>query len=176
MSKTKKNVNKGKTGVDKKHATIETKINEMDIMNDLFEETMALAIEDNATSDSAAFTNYVKEMLPPEVLSAICEIAGDNEAKFLEEIFEERFSKVEEVEKEGDDLEEQFDSYECSLCERVMRTTRHHLYPRETHDWMLKKGLQQAVLQSTIPLCRMCHSAIHRFVSACFDCNDIHIH
>ncbi|WP_235951834.1 hypothetical protein [Crateriforma spongiae] len=56
---------------------------------------------------------------------------------------------------------------QCQLCRRITRkgTTRHHLIPRRCHrnKWF-KKRFTREQMQQTIPLCRDCHSAIHRFV------------
>ena len=51
----------------------------------------------------------------------------------------------------------------CSKCERQVKLTKHHLYPKETHKQMRKKGIDDFLLSQTISICRMCHSTIHRF-------------
>ncbi|CAM9280461.1 unnamed protein product [Ectocarpus fasciculatus] len=50
----------------------------------------------------------------------------------------------------------------CSLCERLMPLTRHHVMPKSTHKRYRKKGYSDAVLNGTIAICRPCHSAVHR--------------
>ncbi|CAN0321321.1 unnamed protein product [Ectocarpus sp. 12 AP-2014] len=50
----------------------------------------------------------------------------------------------------------------CSLCERLMPLTRHHVMPKSTHKRYRKKGYSDAVLHRTIAICRPCHSAVHR--------------
>ncbi|CAN0389338.1 unnamed protein product, partial [Ectocarpus sp. 13 AM-2016] len=50
----------------------------------------------------------------------------------------------------------------CSLCERLMPLTRHHVMPKSTHKRYRKKGYSDAVLNRTIAICRPCHSAVHR--------------
>ncbi|CAM9465561.1 unnamed protein product [Ectocarpus sp. 8 AP-2014] len=50
----------------------------------------------------------------------------------------------------------------CSLCERLMPLTRHHVMPKSTHKRYRKKGYSDAVLNRTIAICRHCHSAVHR--------------
>lgn len=50
----------------------------------------------------------------------------------------------------------------CELCERVMPISHHHLIPKTTHGRMKKKGTPRADLLRTLPLCRPCHSAVHR--------------
>lgn len=56
---------------------------------------------------------------------------------------------------------------QCLLCRRVMRsgTTEHHLIPRTCHrnKWFQKRFSREQMRQ-TIPTCRDCHNAIHRFV------------
>ncbi|MEM9645491.1 MAG: hypothetical protein AAF989_10890, partial [Planctomycetota bacterium] len=56
---------------------------------------------------------------------------------------------------------------ECLFCHRITRkgTTKHHLIPRRCHHnkWF-KKRFKRLEMQQTIPLCRDCHAAVHRFV------------
>ncbi len=56
---------------------------------------------------------------------------------------------------------------QCELCERWMKagTTRHHLIPVTCHKnkWF-QKNFTRAQMQTTINLCRDCHSAVHRFI------------
>jgi hypothetical protein len=55
----------------------------------------------------------------------------------------------------------------CRLCGRRTKrgTTEHHLIPRTCHSnkWF-KKQFSREQMQETIPVCRDCHNAIHRFV------------
>lgn len=51
----------------------------------------------------------------------------------------------------------------CPLCERHKPLTRHHVYPREIHNSLRKKGYSNDQLNTTIAICRKCHSALHRF-------------
>ena len=100
------------------------------------------------------------DMLPPEIMSSLEELCGSS--TILEDIWLERF-------KVHSDSEQ--DEYEtgdrcCVMCEREnVKLTRHHLYPRETHHAMQKKGIDKAILNQTIPVCGMCHGTIHRFYS-----------
>ena len=55
----------------------------------LLEESICMAIEEKATSTSLAFTEYVQELLPPEVLLVLEDIHGDT--SFLVEIWKGRF-------------------------------------------------------------------------------------
>ncbi|CAM9561845.1 unnamed protein product [Choristocarpus tenellus] len=50
----------------------------------------------------------------------------------------------------------------CSMCERHMPLTRHHVMPRSSHKRYKKKGYSDEFLARTISICRPCHSAIHR--------------
>eukprot|EP00936_MAST-01D_sp_MAST-1D-sp1_P002802 g2802.t1 len=62
-------------------------------------------------------------------------------------------------EKEGDDCERGI----CALCGRRMPISRHHLIPRKAHRRIRKRrGLTTEQLNRTTPLCRPCHSAVHR--------------
>ena len=99
-------------------------------------------------------------MLLPEVLLVLEDIHGDT--SFLVEIWKERFDNS------ALDLDENMDLIEdgcCLVCERKVRLTRHHLYPREIHRSLIKKGYDAADLNNTIAVCRLCHSTIHRFWS-----------
>lgn len=55
----------------------------------------------------------------------------------------------------------------CSLCGRTPRrgTTDHHLIPRTCHGnkWFRRRFTRED-MQRTIPVCRECHSAIHKFI------------
>jgi hypothetical protein len=56
---------------------------------------------------------------------------------------------------------------QCVLCLRIPRkgTTKHHLIPRRCHrnKWF-KKNFSREQMNETIPLCRECHRACHKFV------------
>jgi hypothetical protein len=131
-----------------------------DVWLDLFEDTIALAVEDGSSRDSSSFVAYMQEMLPLEVMNSLENLSGSSSV--LEDIWMERFSSVESdvLEEEGSFLGDKC----CVMCERDnVRLTRHHLYPRETHSALIKKGAEKAKLQETIPVCGMCHGTIHRF-------------
>lgn len=49
----------------------------------------------------------------------------------------------------------------CLMCERPMNLTAHHVIPRVTHAKYLRKGFTRAQLNTTIMICRQCHSKIH---------------
>jgi len=54
----------------------------------------------------------------------------------------------------------------CLICEREMPLTKHHLIPREVHEWHKKHGGKtHKQLHTGIMICRDCHSAIHKFIS-----------
>jgi hypothetical protein len=126
----------------------------------LLEESIGVAVEDKQTVTSAIFSQYIQELLPPDVLLILEDIHGD--ATFLEDIWKERFDPALEKIDENDLIEKGC----CLVCERRVNLTRHHLYPREVHRNLLKKGHDALELNSnTIDICRMCHSTIHRFWS-----------
>ncbi|MCR9117589.1 MAG: hypothetical protein NXI22_11645 [bacterium] len=56
---------------------------------------------------------------------------------------------------------------QCQLCGRTTKrgTTEHHLIPRTCHrnKWF-KKNFTREEMQTTVPLCRDCHRAVHDFV------------
>lgn len=178
----------------KKKKLIVKKEEDVDIASQLFEETVDLAIEEDSISDVRQFAEFIVDMIPEEILRELKLLAGVNDDdnneddvhsnantdknfsnnrltlnsstfRFLEDIWIERFQQktveVEQGEWNGGDY-----ILECELCDRHIQTTRHHVYPKETHDWLRKKnenhyGVYE--LRKTISLCRMCHSAIHRF-------------
>ena len=57
--------------------------------------------------------------------------------------------------------------FRCELCHRRMRdpTTLHHLIPRACHrnQWFQRRFSREQMLK-TVPLCRDCHSAVHRLI------------
>eukprot|EP01038_Epipyxis_sp_PR26KG_P007898 gene7898-10720_t len=129
----------------------------------LLEDTIQLAIEDESkpTGKFETFLQFVKDMLPLEVLESL-EIINGGES-FLIDIWEERLQPV--VLKKLDEDEILDDGY-CLVCERMVNLTKHHLYPRETHKRLIKKGIADEVdINVTISICRMCHNAVHRFFS-----------
>ena len=133
---------------------------EQDLWLELLEDTIALALEDGATQTSDSFASFMQEMLPLEIMCTLEEVCGSSTV--LEDIWTERFRAQSESEEEEFSSTEKF----CLMCEREnVRLTRHHLYPRETHHAMQKKGIEKEVLNKTIPVCGMCHGTIHRFFS-----------
>ena len=183
---------KGSASKGKKRS-ITVKVEEISLASQLFEETIELAEEEDAISDAEQFAQFIVDMIPADLLNELKVLAGicgdDNDPaesntlskqpspfikgsaldpstfRFLEDIWSERFQKeVEDTERA--DWDRETNSFECELCDRFIQTTRHHLYPKETHDWLTKKNDSRYTtneLRKTIALCRMCHSAIHRF-------------
>ncbi len=131
------------------------------IITQLFDETLLLAEEQGATATLTEFTQFVEDFLPSEVLLQLEEINGSD--AFIEDIFNEKYLKV--ADEEQEELGEQFESGCCLVCERKTRLTRHHVFPREIHKSLIKKGYDSSKLNTTIPICRMCHNTIHRFFS-----------
>lgn len=179
-----------KTKIRTKPKALEENVN---IASQLFEETIQLAEEEDAISDSAIFARFIVEMIPVEMLDDLKALAGvgDNDKstssptidtagnknflissavdastfRFLEDVWLERFEER-TLESDIENVEHETNSYDCELCDRIIQTTRHHVYPKETHDWLRKKNesfYNVSELRKTIALCRMCHSAIHRF-------------
>ena len=179
-----------KTKIKVKPKALEENVN---IASQLFEETIQLAEEEDAISDSAIFARFIVEMIPAEMLDDLKALAGvgDNDKsnssptidtagnknflissavdastfRFLEDVWSERFEER-TLDSDLENVEHETNSYDCELCDRIIQTTRHHVYPKETHDWLRKKNesvYNVSELRKTVALCRMCHSAIHRF-------------
>ena len=181
---------KGKKG----KSAIKAKVEEICVASQLFEETVELAEEEDAVADAEQFAQFIVDMIPADILDELKVLAGiggnegeheehdddNNKAsssskklsavdpstyRFLEDIWMERFQEA-VPDTERADWDRETNSFECELCGRFIQTTRHHLYPKETHDWLKKKSetkYNSSELRKTIALCRMCHSAIHRF-------------
>ena len=170
---------------------------DINIASQLFEDTIELAQEEDAVKDAKQFAMFIVEMIPEDILNELKVLAGisnfdriddgnegGNSASvapesfldstldrttflFLEDIWAERFREKLDDSDKGD-WDRDTNSFECELCDRFIQTTRHHVYPKETHDWLRKRDESHyctAELRKTIALCRMCHSAIHRFYS-----------
>ena len=81
-------------------ANVESCPSENDVWLDLFEDTIALAVEDGSSRDSSSFVSYMQEMLPLEVMHSLENLSGSSSV--LEDIWMERFSSV-----DSDVLEEE---------------------------------------------------------------------
>lgn len=125
-------------------------------MTQLLAETLSIAEEEGVVANYEAFKSFVLEMLPTDVINQLEEIIGSDE--FLKEIWEDKYEITEAPEEA-----EQLLPGVCMVCERHMKLTRHHVFPRETHKKLVKKGFDNSKLNLTVPICRMCHSTIHRF-------------
>jgi 5-methylcytosine-specific restriction endonuclease McrA len=59
------------------------------------------------------------------------------------------------------------ESFECGLCGRRLKSgsSRHHLIPRTCHrrNWFRNRFTREE-MQTTIGVCRDCHSAIHDLI------------
>jgi hypothetical protein len=154
------------------------------LASQLLDDTISLAVEDNATADAATFAAFIVDMLPPEVLETLKAVAGFDvddveppspshstssssstvnaqDLAFLSEVWAERVAPDDPL--PGDDGDgggalSPSTSYECELCDRVIQTTRHHLHPRETHAWLQTRDpahYTDTLLGTTVNLCRM---------------------
>jgi hypothetical protein len=126
---------------------------------DLLESTLLEYEQDFSMADRKPenLVEYITSYLPTEIISEL-ETVFD-EPDFIIIIFEDRYhSQQGEIEK-----------WEptrglCEICERnAPHMTRHHLFPREMHKRMIKKGMKQEEMNVTIRICRMCHCSIHKF-------------
>lgn len=146
----------------------------------LFEETVDLAVEEGSSDDVDRFASFIIDMLPNEVLETLKNMAGYDsidstnrtshlssdvvtydvqDVGFLHEVWMERFY-VAPVEDNDTLTSPEISAYECELCDRIISTTRHHVYPKETHTWLQSRDpihYSDTILRTTINLCRMCH-------------------
>lgn len=87
-------------------------------------------------------------------------------SSFLEDIWNEKYNISSHLEEDDNNEDSStFKGKHCHICERIVKLTKHHLIPKESHKTMLKKGCDKDILNKTIPVCRLCHSTIHRFFS-----------
>ena len=162
-------------------------VDAISVASQLFEETIALAEEEGNAKDASTFASFIVDMLPSDVLETLKAVAGfsDDDASlqqtaattssaasslnsqdlaFLTDIWSSRFNdEPQQDEKYSSSLP---NNYCCELCDRRIQTTRHHVYPRECHSWLQARdpsNFTDRLLGTTINLCTMCHSAIHRF-------------
>eukprot|EP00981_Chlorochromonas_danica_P014193 scaffold7537_cov179-Ochromonas_danica.AAC.14 len=135
-------------------------------MIQLLEECCDLAKEEEHVVKSLdTFLSFMQDMLPREVLGGLEEIYGGSD--FLEDLWKERYEEkdttaVVVVAEEEVEEEEEVDDGSCQICERHLRRSRHHVFPREVHNRLKKKGYPASSLNTTIAICRLCHSTIHR--------------
>lgn len=137
-------------------------MNNNKLYSELLDEIIDLAIEDNQIENDAMFSEFVKDMLPLDIFNELIDITGSD--VFIEDIFQERFSKIDDNDNDDYDHDNKR-IVNCQLCERFVKLTRHHVYPKETHKSCLKRGIAERDLLTTIAICKMCHSTIHRFYS-----------
>jgi hypothetical protein len=153
------------------------------LASQLLDDTISLAVEDDATADAATFAAFIVDMLPPEVLETLKAVAGFDvddveppspshstsssssssstvnaqDLAFLSEVWAERVAPDDPL-PGGGGASTLCSSYECELCDRVIQTTRHHLHPRETHAWLQTRDpahYTDTLLGTTVNLCRM---------------------
>lgn len=125
----------------------------------LLQETIKIAEEEGMVASMDSFKSFVGDMLPQDVINQLEEILDS--ADFLEDIWKDKFEPA-TVDDEGDSADDLKPGH-CLVCERRVRLTKHHVFPRETHSRLVKKGYDAKALNTTIGICRMCHSTIHRF-------------
>lgn len=118
--------------------------------HDFFNEIVNMAYDEGHAVDAESFVKFAMDMVPMEMLNELAE--DDEHSEFLEMIWISKFYINDE---------ERLDDGTCVVCERVAHITRHHVYPREVHSKLIKKGYDRNILNTTINVCRMCHSAIH---------------
>jgi len=139
------------------------------IVSDLFEEVVFLFREDVSDGSVAksfkTFREYIVDNLPEDCLQSLKCLLGVDEDEnedtdaFLRDIYAERFEPQVD---DDDEVNNPFGSaLLCEICERHTKLTRHHLYPKQLHG-KLEGRVPANLLHSTINICRMCHSTVHR--------------
>ena len=128
---------------------------------ELFEEVLGLFDEEYAANPSLTsqdLANFINDFLPYEVIQHLESLqCDDHDDDFYQSLYHERYASKDEEELLLTNI-----NY-CQLCERdVVRLTRHHLYPREIHNNLRKRGYEMDDLNKCIIICRMCHSYIHK--------------
>jgi len=92
---------------------------------------------------------------PPKIERV--EISGDDPAAVAFEFFEGI--------GDGEGSEGEDEEGGCLMCHRIMPLTRHHVIPRTLHtDKNFKKMFTKEQMQTTILICRPCHSMIHSVI------------
>lgn len=165
---------------------------DVETLNELWEATVEEIEEDQSLSVSPSiFEESCENLLPVNILRALKKLLNVDD---LTTIWEDRFpdqavkyyaahprstasaggavdEEVEVVvvaEEEVETDEMVVHELGCELCERVggLALTRHHRFPREIHKRLLKRKVRtRDECMSTIQLCRMCHSTVHKFFS-----------
>ena len=143
----------------------------------LVEDTIDLAEEEGQIGSQVIFLNFITENIPEEILSQLNDTFLSSELRdsdgdekevyshnaFLIDVYQERFAKDDGEEEDHENNDS------CVLCLRPWthcKLTRHHVYPKETHTYLLKRASHSKEdLLTTIAVCRLCHNAIHRFHS-----------
>lgn len=127
---------------------------------ELFEEVLLLFDEEYAINPSLScqdFTTCINNFLPYDVIQHIESLLCDGDVDFFESLYNERYTFKDEEELLLTNIKY------CQLCERdVVRLTRHHLFPREIHNNLRKRGYEEVDLNRCIIICRMCHSYVHK--------------
>lgn len=122
-------------------------------------------------TDQQRFIDFVKEMLPPDVIVRLQELTGseDSDDSFLGDIWSDRFEISDCIEYDDSTStgagSVRWIERVCEICDRQTSLTEHHVYPKEMHKTMLKRGILDEKLNETIRICRLCHSTVHRFFS-----------
>ena len=136
-------------------------------LSQMFKDTVELAEEEGACNSKEHFIEFILQYIPEDILEALLDIIGGSDDgtahTFLGDYWSDNYDEIMMTRISSEEKEDIFDPQMCSICERNAKLTHHHLYPRETHKKMIKRGYEKEVLQKTVTICRLCHSTIHRF-------------
>lgn len=128
------------------------------LVGEVFEETLRLAEESEATSCELVFATFMRDYLPAEYLERIESSIGAS----LSDIWKDRYEIVVSSSGTLSEASIDIDDGTCEICERFVSRTKHHLIPKEMHRGLLGR-FDREELGKTVNICRMCHSTVHRF-------------
>lgn len=134
-----------------------------DTLLELYEEVVAQAVIEDATTSESSFVQFVEDYLPATLLDEISALTGGGN-DFIRDRWEEDFSAAHGTAVDTADPHDLIEYGCCLVCERrPNKMTKHHVFPKETHRTLQKQGYTTAQLSTTIGVCKMCHATIHRF-------------
>lgn len=140
-------------------------------LDDTIDADIALALIDEAgvteTDDAFVFqlTAVLKNYLKPMgVLPSTVDGLASDYARALQGLITTEVQPSEADDDVADEDDVPLAPGLCSMCERSMPLTFHHLIPKKTHKKMMKRFgyTKEELHQRGVLICRPCHSVVHR--------------